>query len=120
MPLPPGVGARVAEEVNATKRPLALLMAGSVLAPFPAVPLLSTETRSVLGWTANSTEPVAVFPVLSVTMNVAVKLPAAVGVPLTTPVPALRDELGKPVGKAPPNSIQVNGAVPPVTARVEV
>jgi hypothetical protein len=76
------------------------------------------ETRSVLGCTTNSTEPVAVFPVLSDTVNVAVKLPAAVGVPLTTPVPVSRDELGKPVGKTPPNSVQVNGAVPPVVAIV--
>src|SRR6266850_8153339 len=66
---------------------------------------------------ANSTEPVAVIPVLSVTVNTAVEFPSAVGVPLTTPAPALRD---KPVGKTPPNSIQVNGAVPPVVARVEV
>ena len=99
------------------KRPLALLMAGSVLAPFPAVPLPLTDTRSVLEWMANSTEPVAVFPVLSVTVNTAVGFSTAAGVPLTTPVPALRD---KPIGKAPPNSVQVNGAVPPVTARVDV
>jgi hypothetical protein len=59
--------------------------------------------------------PVAVFPVLSVTMKVGVELPAAVGVPLTTPVPALRD---KPVGKTPPNRIHVSGAAPPVVANV--
>ena len=92
-------------------------MEGVELEPLPAVPLPLTDTRSVLVWMANSTEPVAVFPVLSVTVNTAVGFPTAVGVPLTTPVPALRD---KPVGKTPPNSVQVNGAVPPVAARVEV
>jgi hypothetical protein len=95
-------------------------MAGSVLAPFPGAPMLSTEIRSVLGWMANSTEPVAVWPVLSVTVNVAVKLPAVSGVPLTTPVPGSKVKAGVPVGKAPPNSAQVNGAVPPVVARVVV
>ena len=96
---------------------MAPLIAGSVLAPFPAVPLVSTDTRSVLGWIANNTEPVPVLPVLSVTVNVAVKLPTAFGLPLTTPVPELR---AKPGGKTPTNNVQVNGAVPPVVARVEV
>ena len=74
-----------------------------------------TETRSVLGWMANSTEPIAVIPVLSVTVNVGVKSPAAVGVPLTTPVPALKD---KPVGKTPPTTAHLNEAVPPEVAIV--
>ena len=117
VPLPLGVGARAAPDVNATKRPSALLMAGSVLVPLCAVPVLSTETRSVLGWMANSTEPVVILPVLSVTVNVAVKLPAVAGVPLTTPVTGLRVKLA---GKTLPISVQVNGAVPPVAARVEV
>ena len=66
---------------------------------------------------ANNTEPVAVIPVLSVTTNTTVKLPAVVGTGalLTTPVPASRD---KPVGKTPPNTVHVNGAVPPVVANV--
>ena len=112
----------MASDVNAMKRPSVLLITGSALAPFPAVPLPSTDTRSVLGWTANSTEPIAVFPVLSVTVNVAVKFPATVGVPLTTPVPGSRRKSvgGEPVGKPPPKSVQVNGAVPPVAARVAV
>jgi hypothetical protein len=92
-------------------------MAGSVLVPLCAIPVLSTETRSVLGWMANSTEPVAVIPVLSVTVNVAVKLPAVIGVPLTTPVTGSRVKLA---GKTLPISVQVYGAVPPVAARVEV
>jgi hypothetical protein len=98
------------------KRPPVLLMDGSVfVAPATEFPLVSTDTRSVLGCTANSTEPVAVLPVLSVTVNVTVELPAAVGVPLTTPVLALRD---KPVGKTPPTKIHVSGAVPPVVTNV--
>jgi hypothetical protein len=66
---------------------------------------------------ANSTEPVAVIPVLSVTVNVAVKLPAVAGVPLTTPVTGSMDKVA---GKTLPTSTQVNGAVPPVAAIVEV
>jgi hypothetical protein len=98
------------------KRPAVLLMDGSVfVAPATEFPLVSTDTRSVLGWTTNDTEPVAVCPVLSFTVNVAVKLPAAVGVPLTTPVAPLRDN---PFGKTPPNSVQINGAVPPVVTNV--
>jgi hypothetical protein len=49
------------------------------------------------------------LPVLSVATNTTVELPAAVGVPVTTPVAPLRD---KPVGKTPPNKVHVNGAVP--------
>jgi hypothetical protein len=67
---------------------------------------------------ANNTEPVAVLPVLSVTVKVGVKFPAgATGVPVTAPVDAFNDN---PAGKTPPNKVQVNGAVPPVAARVEV
>ena len=117
VPLPPGVGANAAPDVNATNLPVSRLMAGSVLVPLCAVPVLSTETRSVLGWMANSTEPVAVIPVLSVTVNVAVKLPAVIGVPLTTPVTEMMDKLA---GKTLPISVQVNGAVPPDAVRVEV
>ena len=90
-------------------------MEGAELAPFPVTPLLSIETRSVLGWMANNTEPLAVLPVLSLTVNVAVEFPSAVGMPLTTPVPALRD---KPAGKTPVNKVHVKGAVPPVVANV--
>jgi hypothetical protein len=90
-------------------------MEGTELMPSPAVPLLFTDTRSVLGWMENSTEPVAVLPVLSLTVNVAVEFPSAVGMPLTTPVPALRD---KPAGKRPVNKVHVKGAVPPVVANV--
>jgi hypothetical protein len=74
---------------------------------------------SVFVWMANSTEPVAVFPVLSVTVNVAVKLSAgSAGVPVTSPVTALVKP--NPVGRVPPTNAQVSGAVPPVAARVEV
>ena len=68
---------------------------------------------------ANNTEPVAVFPVLSVTVNVAVKLLAGgVGVPVTSPVTVLVKP--SPVGRVPPTNAQVSGAVPPVATRVEV
>jgi hypothetical protein len=50
-------------------------------------------------------------------VNVAVEFPAAVGIPLTTPVPALRST---PAGRTPPDRVHVNGTVPPVTTSVEV
>jgi hypothetical protein len=48
-------------------------------------------------------------------MKVVVELPAAVGMPLTTPVAPLRDN---PFGKTPPTKIHVSGAVPPMVANV--
>ena len=110
-------GIRVADEANATKRP-SLLIDGVLLAPTPGtgVVLLSVEITSVLGWIANNTEPLAAWPVLSVTVSVAVKLPAVVGVPLTTPV---IESMVRLVGNAPPNRVQVKGGVPPVVESVE-
>lgn len=78
--------------------------------------MLSTDSMSVLGCTANATGPVVVLPVLSCTVNVAVEFPAVVGVPVTAPVAGLLRF--NPAGSAPPKSDQVNGAVPPVVARV--
>jgi ATPase subunit of ABC transporter with duplicated ATPase domains len=87
----------LADEANATKRPVLLIDGLRLCAPpgTGGVPL-SIETRSVFGWMANSTEPVAIWPVLSVTVNATVEFPSTVGMPLTTPVLASRD---KPVGK---------------------
>jgi hypothetical protein len=84
-------------------------MEGAELAPFPAVPLLSSDTRSVLGWIANNTETVSVLPVLSVARNVTVVFPTADGVPVTAPVAEVS---ANPSGKGtPPNTAQVIGAV---------
>jgi hypothetical protein len=67
---------------------------------------------------ANSTEPVATRPVLSVTLKPTVEFPTAVGIPLTTPVFPLRSS---PFGKTLLiNTAQVNGAVPPVVTRLVV
>ena len=60
-------------DTKATRLP-SPLMEGAELAPLTARPLPLTETRSVLGWMANNTEPIAVLPVLSVTVTVAVEV----------------------------------------------
>ena len=52
---------------------------------------------------------------LSVTVTVAVDVPAAVGVPLTVQPVSVR-----PAGSAPPVTVQTYGAVPPVTPIVPV
>ena len=84
-------------------------MEGVELALLPAAPLLSTDSRSVLGWIANSTGTVAVLPILSVARNVTVEFPAAVGLPVTAPVAEVS---ANPSGKGtPPITVQVIGAV---------
>ena len=54
----------------------------------------------------------------SVTLNVSdVALPAAVGVPLMTPVAAFK---ARPAGSVPPARVHVYGVIPPVAASVAV
>ena len=68
------------------------------------LPSVFAEAES-LGPAANRTEPVAVLPLLSRTLKVAVDVPAVVGVPVTAPVASLVKF--SPPGKVPPNSDQV-------------
>jgi hypothetical protein len=110
----------LAEEANTANLPSSLIDGLLLGPPIPGTggAPLSTESTSVLGWTANNTEPVAVFPVLSVTVNVAVKLPCTVGVPVIVPVAGITGF--SPAGKDPVESDHVNGAVPlTVTSVVE-
>ncbi len=58
------------------------------------------------------TSLVSLRPALSVTLTVKAKVPAAVGVPDSSPVDAPRVI---PAGSAPALTDQVNGLVPPVT-----
>ena len=65
----------------------------------------------------NALVPVCTGIVESVTRTVKLKVPAAVGVPEITPVPALSD---RPVGNEPLARDQVYGGVPPEAASVAV
>ena len=60
-------------------------------------------------------ETAAVCPMESVMVAVKLKVPAALGVPLITPVAAA---ILKPVGSAPEVIATVNGGVPPAIPRV--
>ena len=63
------------------------------------------------------TASVAVTANASLTWTVNAKLPAAAGVPASTPVDAFSV---RPDGRPPPGTDQVNGPVPPMTVRVSV
>jgi hypothetical protein len=91
------------------KRPSCELMDGTVVdGTATEIPLVSTDTRSIFGRTVNDTEHFSVLPVLSVPASTTVKLPAAVGVPVTSPEVAVRD---KPDGTAPLDTVQGKGKV---------
>ena len=80
------------------KRPSVELIDGTVFSGTATeFPNVSTDRRSVLGWTTNNTAQFSVLPVLSVTVNTTVKLPTVFGVPVTSPeVPLKFKPPGKP------------------------
>jgi hypothetical protein len=83
---------------------------GPLLNATPTVPVVVPEQVTESGGVIVITQPVPVAPSESVTMMV--KVPDAVGVPVTAPVDVFRV---RPAGKVPLPIENVYGATPPVT-----
>ena len=113
-PMPAG---RFPLETDQVKGPVPPIRATTVEYVIPTVPPASVVVLIVSrgATTIDSPGDNAVDPTLSVTRTIKLKVPSVVGVPLMTPVPAVRFN---PAGIAPDTTVHANGVVPPVACRV--
>jgi hypothetical protein len=110
---PAGNAPTVTDQLNGVVPPLAAsvwLYAAVSVAPGRLVVVTTGAALTTIDNACSSNTPFA-----SVTRTVKFEVPATVGVPLITPVPLFRL---RPAGSDPTVILHVNGAAPPVAAKV--